>query len=232
MKRLKQFVVDSGRWGIASEIAALVFLGVGIWEHFRDRAVSSFSFLCAALVLFALGSYAAWNKTRDELEKEKVRNEIAPDIDVQISSMITKGKLGIGLTDLFVHVILTLKAPSEVKIRSFSMTGLQGTESRHVNAIEDTAHWEVVKENPDGGYVHISCTPIAKDLRQRGDPMDGWIHFQLSDMQESWLLKSVVWIKVNSAHGTCTRSAQGAYAFPDPKTKGVMRKLERGRSSF
>jgi hypothetical protein len=224
MKHFKQFIVDSGKWGAASEVAAFVFLCIGIWEHFRDHAVSSFSFLLAASTLFVLGSYAAWDKKRDELEKEKAKSEIAPDIEIQVLSLITKGKLSSGVTDLFAHIILTLRAPSEVVIKDFSITAQRGTEYINAVAIDDTTEWEVMKENPDGGYFHNRCSPIAKHLRQRGDPVAGWVHFPLENVRESWLLKSMLWVKANSLHGTCLMEAQGSHAFPDPKTKGVMRK--------
>jgi hypothetical protein len=161
---------------------------------------------------------------------ERVRQleSVKPEMEVQISTIITKGALNQGVTDLFVHVILTLKAPAEVLIRDFSITAMQGTEYMNAIASDDVVEWEVMKENPAGGYFHIPCVPVPKNLRQRGDPVEGWIHFPLSNLSESWLLKTMLWIKVNSAYGTCLKEAQGSRAFPDPTAKGVMRK----RSEF
>ncbi len=222
-------------WALDASIEKWDLLGTKMWWDAHTTQLPSHwqTWLVVLLVIMLLalveGSYRH-HKTyaeneQSKLRKEKAKNEIAPDIEVQVTSLITKGKLSTGVSDLFVHVILTLKAPSEVVIRDFSLTAQQGTEYMHTVAVDDTAQWEVVKENPEGAYLHMPCTPLAKELKQRGDPVEGWIHFRLNDVKESWLLKSMLWVKVNSAHGTCLKELQGSHAFPDRKTKGVMSKV-------
>jgi hypothetical protein len=147
-----------------------------------------------------------------------------PDIEIQVPVMIARGSLRRGVTDLFVHVVLTLKDPSEVLIGDFSITAQNGTDYINAVAIDDVSEWEVMKENPDGGYFHTSCTPMPKHLKRRGDPVAGWIHFPLENVRESWLMQSKLWLKVNSVHGTCLKEVLGSHAFPDPGTKGVMRR--------
>ena len=60
MGAFNQFLRDSGGWGLTSEVAALVFFGVGVWEHFHDRPITGYSFLVASVVLFCTGAYVAW----------------------------------------------------------------------------------------------------------------------------------------------------------------------------
>ena len=74
MRHFLSFILDSGRWGVASEVAALVALVFAIVEHFRDRPVAAFLLMAATVVLFWGGAYAAWSKKREALEKiEKER---------------------------------------------------------------------------------------------------------------------------------------------------------------
>ncbi len=207
----------SGPLTVPFAVAAFLLPSVAARVLFAVLAV------IAALITF----YRVWGKEYDRAEAEKEKNEIAPEIEVQVSSIITKGSFGSGVTDLFAHLILTLREPNEVVVKDFSLTAQQGTEYFHAVALEDTCEWEVMKEksDPEPGYFHIPCAPVAKHLKQRGDPVEGWIHFPLNNVRESWLLKSMLWVKVNSAHGTCLKEVQRRCAFPDPKTKGVMRKL-------
>jgi hypothetical protein len=62
IKNIKEFIVDAGGWGLTSGIAALVSFGIAIWEHFHDKPVSSFIFICLTVPLFCIGSYKAWAK--------------------------------------------------------------------------------------------------------------------------------------------------------------------------
>lgn len=68
MRHISEFIVDSGRWGVASEIVALVVFLVGLWEHVNDRPVPGFIFVGISVPLFWIGAYAAWEKKRGEAE--------------------------------------------------------------------------------------------------------------------------------------------------------------------
>jgi hypothetical protein len=70
MRHLKQFILDSGRWGVASEVAALVSLAFALYEHFSGQPASAFWFMAATVVLFCCGAYAAWHKKRAEQETQ------------------------------------------------------------------------------------------------------------------------------------------------------------------
>jgi hypothetical protein len=67
----KEFVRDAAEWGIASWLAALVSFGIGTWEHFHEKPISSFILICLSVPLFWIGSYIAWLKKKHALEEEK-----------------------------------------------------------------------------------------------------------------------------------------------------------------
>jgi hypothetical protein len=74
MREISKFVMASGRWGVASEIAAFIVFLIGIWEHFRDKSLTAFVFISISIPLFWIGAYLAWSKERyklDELQRYK-----------------------------------------------------------------------------------------------------------------------------------------------------------------
>jgi hypothetical protein len=79
MRHFKQFILDSGRWGVASDVAALVSLGFAVYEHVSDKPASAFWLMTATVILFCLGAYAAWDKKRAEVENLE-KNRVAPKL--------------------------------------------------------------------------------------------------------------------------------------------------------
>jgi hypothetical protein len=90
-------------WVGASATAGLVGFGQGLgwWGSPGKR-----TYIGLLIIGFVISVFGAWRKQYIIAEQEKAKNEIAPDIEVQISSVITKGRLGDGVTDLFIHAIL------------------------------------------------------------------------------------------------------------------------------
>lgn len=126
---------------------------------------------------------------------------------------------------LFIHTALTLREPQEIKIQRFELLARLDSVSIAATTIDDVEMWTLVKEDQQMNYQHIPIMPIRHDLRQRGDPVEGWLHFSL-DLRESAILKSTLLLKVITACGTCIGETKGAYAFPDAKGKGRMWRKE------
>jgi len=80
MRHIWQFLKEVGGWAIASELAAVVFFAIGLWEHFQDRAVSSFVFVCLAVSLCLIGAYVSWKKKHDEILELRRRTSEVPRI--------------------------------------------------------------------------------------------------------------------------------------------------------
>jgi hypothetical protein len=66
---LWEFAKDAGGWGVASVIAAAISFGIGLWDHFHDKPIASFSFVCLTVPLFWAGAFAAWLKKRKRIEE-------------------------------------------------------------------------------------------------------------------------------------------------------------------
>lgn len=69
MYRLTKFLISSGRWGVASEIAAAATFVIGLVDHAKDRPLSGFIFVCLSVPLFWIGAYLAWLKTQEHVER-------------------------------------------------------------------------------------------------------------------------------------------------------------------
>jgi hypothetical protein len=80
MRHISEFIADSGRWGVASEIAALVVFVVGLLEHINDKPVPGFTFVGISMPLFWMGAYAAWAKKRSEVEVLRRQSLAVPHI--------------------------------------------------------------------------------------------------------------------------------------------------------
>jgi hypothetical protein len=77
MKFFWKFVEDAGRWGMASEAAALVSFGLAIWE--QDHKAPVFVPLVIAALFFAIGVFTAWRRSARTLEEiETAKPNIKP----------------------------------------------------------------------------------------------------------------------------------------------------------
>lgn len=97
MRQLKEFILDSGGWGVASEFAALCFFGVGVWEHVHDKPVSGFVFVCVAVPLFWAGAFFAWSKKHSQVE-ELLASPDGPHVVVEYSYS-EEGNFAGGMSD-------------------------------------------------------------------------------------------------------------------------------------
>lgn len=180
----------------------------------------------ATILLLFRAQYDAWAEIHQKLDVERAKNEAAPKIDMGVMNVIPRGAIGRGLTDLFLYVRLVLGEPSQVTIRDFSLTIFDESQSLSFTAIDDVGEWEVVKKREiTGDIFSVRCVPLAKQLTTRGDPVQGWIHFPVSNLVESFVYRRTLTLEVNSAHGTCYFNFAGTDALPDPDAKGTIRKI-------
>jgi hypothetical protein len=187
------------------------------------RAKALFGGLAATAAL--LTSYRAWVKEHDRAEAEAAKNEGAPHMDIVDLNVVPHGHLGEGLTDLFFHVRLVLGEPSQVSVRNFTLEISNEATSTTFDEIDDVIEWSLVK--PVGGFSRSPCVPLRKDLSKRGDPVQGCVHFRISNLSESVAQRCTLIFKVNCIHGTCYRYLPGSRVQPGAEGKGVMMKLPR-----
>ena len=178
--------------------------------------------LAAALLMFK-AQYDVWHQTNAELRKEKSKNESAPKISISALNVVPRGSLNSGLTDLFVNLDLVLESPSHVCIRDFSLMIFNESNSKIIAAVEDIPGWRVEKWGRDDSLSYIPCVPLAKELTQRGDPVQGWIHFPLPGISERSIQDCGLKVKLNCEHGTCYYNLDVAYVQPD-RSRGFMRR--------
>jgi hypothetical protein len=68
LAKVWQFIKDSGKYGVTSEIAALVLFFLTFIEHTMDKTFSPYPFMCVSVILFLLGGFLAWSH-KDNAEK-------------------------------------------------------------------------------------------------------------------------------------------------------------------
>jgi hypothetical protein len=190
--------------------------------HLSSRAGILFAILAVLAAL--LTTYRVWVKEYDRAEAERAKNEDAPHMTIDVLCNIPHGSLSQGIKDLFFNINLVLGTPSHVTIENFALTIFDAVQSVTVIAMDDMTDWELVRKL-ESGIVHFDCVPLIKELQKRGDPIQGWIHFQLpGGMTEHILQTRGLTIKVNCTHGTCYYTINGAYVRVEPEVKGHMRK--------
>jgi hypothetical protein len=69
MKYVLRFFQDAGRWGLASELAALAALILAIWERTQNHKVPPVVFLIITALFFATGVFAAWYRATRKVEE-------------------------------------------------------------------------------------------------------------------------------------------------------------------
>jgi hypothetical protein len=229
MGYVKQYLFALFRgWAVSmSTVASLVFLFLPIVlpGKFRDSSAVSAGYIwIAAAVCFLVANFLVWKHEHVVLENELTKNQAAPKIQISALNTISSGKLTLGLTDLFVYLELVLESPSRVSISDFSLMVFSASASRTLPACEDIPEWELKKWDGNNLFV-VQCSPLVKDLPQRGDPIQGWIHFPLPGIAEG-SIDSYGWrVKINSAHGTCYYTLDSNYVHPSKR--GSMRKIHR-----
>lgn len=206
-------------WVALMSIATLLLLFLPVLFHatFTDASKIPASYLwLGSTVCFAVANFAIWRR-------EKVKNEVKPQMDIIVLNVVPHGRVGRGLTDLFLHIRLILQEPSEVVIRDFTLEISDKAKSLIVDEIEDLSQWALVQSV--GSYTRTRCIPLTKELPRRGDPVQGWVHLKIPDLSESAVMQCALIFKVNCIHGTCYFNLQGNCIFPDAKHKGTMLKL-------
>lgn len=73
MSTLSSFLFASGRWAMASDIAAMLTFIIGMWEHAHSRSLTAFILVCVSVPLFWMGAYLAWRR-------EYIANREGPEI--------------------------------------------------------------------------------------------------------------------------------------------------------
>jgi hypothetical protein len=213
--------------GLASVI--LVFLPIIFPSWFGDSKVLIHATWAAAAGCFLVANYAAWLAKRNELQEEKAKNEFTPQINISVLNIVTCGSLGSGLTDVFVYLELVLQSPSRVSILDCSLMLFSDYASTTIPACEDIPEWQLEKWDADNNLFHIRCEPLVKELKRRGDPVQGWIHFPLPSVAEGVMGSYGVKIELNCAHGTCyfnTTGGQIASANVSTKSRRKMLKIK------
>ena len=135
--------------------------------------------------------------------------------------MVPYSRDGATPTDLFLYVELVLGEPSHVLIENFSLDISDQGQSLTTIAMSDVQEWQWVRKGSFKDGV-VDCEPIAKNLRKRGDPVRGWIHFQMPSLSDAIVKRSLLTLQVNCEHGTCYYVIDGARMQVDPEVKGHM----------
>jgi hypothetical protein len=116
--KFRMFFSASGKLGVGSVIFAIVFLSVGIFEHYKEKNITSFSFVLLAFICLGWGSYLAWSAEYDKLEKEIEKNS-KPHFTVDISEFVRNaGDLGSAGSTFFANISVVNTSISESSIRS------------------------------------------------------------------------------------------------------------------
>lgn len=212
-------------WWALMSCAIFTLLGAYVlYAHKSDKWAFWATGIMAVFCLL-MACYLAWVDEYKEVQKEKAKNEVAPEINIRECNSIPYGNLAKGLTDLFVNLELELKSPSHVSILEYSLTLEHDAQSFVSTAVEDIDQWELEKRRRvNNESFHLSCIPIVRKLTVRGDPVRGWIHFTLPNVTEGFLASCTLLIKIKCIYGTCWYRFQ-TNALPDPQGRGVMRKI-------
>jgi hypothetical protein len=212
-------------WELLSCAAFTILSVVAAIKNWSNGWVAIASIGVAAILLL-VASGLAWNDEYKRAEAEKAKNEAAPHMDISVLNAISYGAIGKGITDLFFYLRVVLTEPSMVSIRDCSLTIIDQSQSQRFIAIDDADNWEVMKsDSTTGGYSHVHCVPLLKELANRGEPVHGWIHISLPGIAVSFVQHRTLTIEINGLHGTCYSNLPGAMVHSDPDVKGVMRKI-------
>jgi hypothetical protein len=203
----------------------------------RHPVWSILLFALALLLGLLVHAYIATNPY-SEFEKESAEDKplplpssaietttVAPRIDIEVSMVISHGKIGERGIDLFVWTTLTLREPREVEIHTLELESIREGIVYSALSIDDVDQWGRLMWSNSNECKVFALQPLQLRLTQRGNPVQGWAHFRF-DLAESQIYNSVLRFKTNAVGGSCTHEFNGGLAFPDRKTKGSIRRKD------
>jgi hypothetical protein len=194
MRNIIAFFKTAGVLGGGSMIFAVILFGISIEEHFRDKNVSPYWLVFGAAVAFCFGAYQAWNRTREELEKERTRNEgsrVEGKIDFALLDQKDKAANGTILFNdsvCFVTVLVWAEnmnpAPAwfNTYANSFAMLSLEIANTVYWGSYEmisvgqtefTTTLTEIKIKNITDFFLRYQREPM-----QDGLPNNGWLRFR------------------------------------------------------
>jgi hypothetical protein len=216
----------SGPLTVPFAMAALLLPYFVRFVRFADDFASTTArllFAILAVIAAMLTCYRVWAKEYDRAEAEKAKNEAAPHMDIRPQNLVPYSRDGATISDLFFYVELVLGEPSHVLIENFSLDISDQGHSLTTIAMNDIQEWQWIRKGSFEDGV-VDCEALAKDLPKRGDPVRGWIHFQLPSLSDAIMKRSILTLQVNCEHGTCYFRVDGTLIQLDPDVKGRMRK--------
>jgi hypothetical protein len=190
---------------------------------YLDSKYAKTSFATLAIAAGLTTCYRVWVKEYDRAELEAEKNTAAPHMDIVLENIVTRGRIGLGMTDLFLNVRLVLTEPRELSISDFGLDIFDNVSSCTFTATEDTDDWELTQVT--GEYNRRSIMPIVKTLATRGDPVRGWVHFEIAGIGESVFNRCNLTFKVNARHGTCYLHIAGATVIAAKQGLAMMRRI-------
>ena len=196
MRRFLEFVESAGEKGWPSMIGTVIFVLAAVFEHFRDKNLTSFAFIFLAATIFCWGAYAAWSDTDKRLQQEMLKHQGARleglvkrgylDMrsleDRNSSAMMASGcrvTLLVEITN-HNHTPARLK-PSDTKLQILIESKIYNGEWEHIptGALlvdDDTVKVKTVTDFFDGMYYSTAI--------QQGEPHVGHIRFIVKEFNQ------------------------------------------------
>ena len=92
--------------------------------------------------------------------------------------------------DIFLRVKLTLRDTRPIGLLAYELASVLHGNSSRADFVDDIQDWGLVTEKKPIGvgttfhYTVARLTKLAHQLEQRGVPVEGWLHFSVTGVQE------------------------------------------------
>lgn len=233
MRKIIQFIGAAGKWGWPSVLGTVIFIGISLWEHVRDKALASYLFPIVAALVFCAGAFKAWSEENKKYETEKAKHD-NPNLELQIVSILTQYNRATNITTLcFAGIVINRGSASigfgwKVRYQSPSIDLTVG----FVSPPEDEYEWSPIGDKKpvlrrDTMLPARTLTPI-----ERGHSRHGRVIFEIPRAREEEIYSgaAMMWIGCTDATGRlCQTSFQTGPAkkmptlqlFPDEMARTI-----------
>ena len=121
-----------------------------------------------------------------------------------------------GDCDIFLRVKLTLQRTLPVNVLAYELSRVWHGNAVHADLVDDIQEWGLVTQKKPVGvgttfhYTVTRLMQLARNVEQRGVPVEGWLHFCVKGIHELETGATIYRLTILTRNGAISRDTEGA----------------------
>jgi hypothetical protein len=118
--------------------------------------------------------------------------------------------------DIFLRVKVTLQQAQPIEVLAYELSSVLHGNCIHADFADDIQEWGLVTEKKPIGvgttfrYMVTRLTKLAQQLKRRGIPVEGWLHFRVHGARQKEISATVYRLTISTPSGDISADIAGA----------------------